>query len=439
MLNQKMNPLIRIFAYIFIFVAYILFMNIYAPLGISWQDYHAQRIFNAVEFLKLNGYLSFYGYTIWHFCEDCLLDAPYWKDKIYFSVNLLKLLPYVIINHFAGKEALFFLGPLVDKSLIFLCGTLISELLIKSTKSLTHLPPFFIGTACFAIFSLAPWTYQMIIALWLEVYFLLFFLIGMLAFSNNKTIFGYIAFFIAGFFHIQWGLLLAAYYCLFLAIKYLFIDEVYIKKYFPPFHGSQKYRIRIIFSLILPVMILLFIRAFAQQYIDPGLGSSLVFRIGISGNDIHNGGLLGALQFLGGFRLTQCFQGLGMNFLSGDLYMKIAVFNCLLSGAGMGVISIISTFGIYLLVKHSKLGKQIFLPLLFALMFMISFLQQSLSVHLMGYSFIFSAIFSSGIVMLMISIQNRLSSPILGLVFSIPCIVGVLILSLRVSMIAPLG
>ena len=434
-----MTLLFRIFAYILIFVAYILFMNIYAPLGISWQDYHAQRIFNAAEFLKVNGYLSFYGYTIWDYCKECSLDASLWQDKIYFSLNGLKLFPYLIINHFGEKEALLFLGPLVDKSYIFLCGTLISELVIKSTKSLTSLSPFFIGAACFAIFSLAPWTYQMITALWFEVYFLLFFLIGMLAFSNNKNVFGYLAFFMAGFSHIQWGVLLAAYYCLFIFIKYLFIKEAYIEKYFPPFHGSQKYRLKIVYSLILPIMILLFIRVFAQQYIEPGTGSSLVSRIGISGNDIHNGGLLGALQFLGGFRLTQCFQGSGMSFLSGDLYTKIAVFNCLLSGVGMGIISIISFFGVYLMVKHSMLGKQIFLPLLFAFMFMISFLQQSLSVHLMGYSFIFSALFSSGIVMLMISIQNRLSSPILGLVFSIPCIVGVLILSLRVSMIAPLS
>ena len=430
-----MNLNYRIFAYILIFVAYILFMNIYAPLGISWQDYHAQRVFNAVEFLKLNGYLSLYGYTIWDYCEDCSLDASLWQDKIYFSFNGLKLFPYIIINHFGGKEALLFLGPLFDKSLIFLCGTLISELIIKSTKSWANLSPFFIGTASFALFSFAQWTYQMIIALWLEVYFLLFFLLGMLAFSNNKTTFGYVAFIIAGFFHIQWGVLLAAYYCLFLAFKYLFIKDANIEKYFPPFHGSQKNRIKIAFSFILPGMILLFIRVFAQQYIEPGVGSSLVSRIGISGNDIHNGGLLGALQFLGGFRLTQCFQGSGMSFLSGDLYMKIAVFNCLLSGFGMGIISFISVFGVYLLVKHSLLGKQIFLPMLFALMFMISFLQQSLSVHLMGYSFIFSALFSSGIVMLMISIQNRLSSPILGMIFSIPCILGVLILCLRVSML----
>ena len=430
-----MNLPFRIFTYILIFSAYILFMNIYAPLGISWQDYHAQRISNSVEFLKLNGYLSFYGYSIWDDCKDCALNASLWQEKIYFSTHAINLFPYLIINHFGGKEALLFLGPLVDKSLIFLCGTLISELIIKSTKSLTKISPLIIGTASFALFSFAPWTYQMIIALWLEVYFLVFFLIGMLAFLNNKTAFGYLAFFIASFFHIQWGVLLAAYYCLFLAIKYLFIKDANIEKYFPPFHGSYKHRIKIAFSLILPAMILLFIRVYAQQYIEPGVGSSLVFRIGISGNDIHNGGLLGALQFLGGFRLNQCFQGPGMSFLSGDLYMKIAVFNCLLSGAGMGIISIISIFGVYQLVKHSMLGKQIFLPLLFALMFMISFLQQSLSVHLMGYSFIFSALFSSGIVMLMISIQNRLYSPILGMIFSIPCIVGALILCLRVSML----
>ena len=94
--------------------------------------------------------------------------------------------------------------------------------------------------------------------------------------------------------------------------------------------------------------------------------------------------------------------------------MKIAVFNCLLSWIGMAIVSVISIFGCYLLMKQSNLGKQILLPLIFAMMLFVAVLQQSLSVHLMGYSFIFSALFSAGIIMLMISIHNRLTSPVLG-------------------------
>ena len=425
----------RISAYIAIFAAYIVFMHSYAPLGIYWQDYHAQRIYNAVEFLKLNGYLSHYGYTIWDYCTDCSLEASGWQGRIYFSANAIIFFPYIILNHFGGKESLLLLGPLFDKFLILLCGSLLAELFIKSTKNLVDVSPFLIGIASFILFIFAPWTYQMIIAMWYEVYFLIFFLIGILAFLKNKTSWGYLAFFLAGLFHYQWAIAVGAFYCLLEAVKYFYIKNAHIEKFFPPFHGSQIQRIKVASFLIIPTFIIISMRLFAQQYIEAGTGSSLLFRMGISGIDIHNGGLLGALQFLGGIRVTQCFQGIGIEAFSGDLNMKMAVFNCLLSWIGMAIISVISIFGCYLFIKQSNLGKQILLPLLFAMILFIAVLQQSLSVHLMGYSFIFSALFSAGIIMLMISIHNRLTSPVLGLIFAIPCLIGVSLLSIRVSML----
>ena len=426
----------RISAYVAIFAAYIVFMHTYAPLGIHWQDYHAQRIFNAVEFLKINGYLSTHGYTIWDDCKDCFLGYSVWQDKIYFSANAVIFFPYIIINHFGGKEFLFLLGPLFDKFLILLCGSLLAELVIKSTKDLVNVSTFLIGIASFMLFSFAPWTYQMIIAIWYEVYFLIFFLIGILAFSNNKNSWGCLAFFLAGLFHYQWAIAVGAFYCLLEVAKYFYIKDANIKKYFPLVHGSQNIRIKIIFSLILPTLIMFSAKLFAQQYIEAGTGSSLLFRMGISGNDIHNGGLLGALQFLGGIRVTQCFQGIEIQSLSGDLNMKIALFNCFLSWISMTIVSLISIFGCYLLMKQSNLGKQILLPLIFAMMLFVAVLQQSLSVHLMGYSFIFSALFSVGIIMLMISIHNRLTSSVLGVIFAIPCLIGLSVLSIRVSMLS---
>ena len=59
----------------------------------------------------------------------------------------------------------------------------------------------------------------------------------------------------------------------------------------------------IIFSLLIPVLAFFLIRFFAQQDLSGMVGSSILYRIGISGDDIHNGGLLGALQFLGGNRI----------------------------------------------------------------------------------------------------------------------------------------
>jgi len=432
-----MNPLLRLFAYISIFLAYILFMRTYAPLGVYWLDFHAQRIFNAVEFLKLNGYLSFYGYTIWDTCKDCLLDASIWEESIYFSSHGINLIPYAIINHFGGKEYLLLLGPMLDKLIIFICATLVAELVIKSTISLTRFPSNLIGIASFSLFALAPWTYKMIIAPWAETYFLMFLLFGMLAFSAQKTRWGFIAFFMAGLSHYQWAAVTGVFYLLLIAVQNLFSKDINsISKYFPPHHGLQKHRLKVLLSITLPVFLLILFRLFVQQYYEPGSGSSMFERVGISGNDIRNGGLLGALQFLGGARFTQCFQGLGIQVLSTDTAMIVAFYNCLFSLAGMAILSVISMIGIYFLVQKSNLAMQVFLPLIFAMLCMITLLQQSLSVHLMGYSFIFSALLSAGIIMMMILLQNKLSSPLLGLIFSIPCLAGILILSIRASMLS---
>jgi hypothetical protein len=179
--------------------------------------------------------------------------------------------------------------------------------------------------------------------------------------------------------------------------------------------------------------LLIIARFFAQENLDGVIGSSIFYRIGISGNDIHNGGLLGALQFLGGNRISNCFQSNITDSISGDLAVKIALFNCLLSLLGMVLISFLSIVGVYAFLKSSDKGRQIFLPLIFSLIFFITIFQQSLSVHLMGYSFIFSAIFAIGLSNLVVIANNRLGSSILGFAFSIPCILGILILLTRVN------
>jgi len=259
----------------------------------------------------------------------------------------------------------------------------------------------------------------------------------MLAFSAQKTRWGFIAFFMAGLYHYQWAAVTGVFYLLLIAVQNLFSKDINsISKYFPPHHGLQKHRLKVLLSITLPVFLLILFRLFVQQYYEPGSGSSMFERVGISGNDIRNGGLLGALQFLGGARFTQCFQGLGIQVLSTDTAMIVAFYNCLFSLAGMAILSVISMIGIYFLVQKSNLAMQVFLPLIFAMLCMITLLQQSLSVHLMGYSFIFSALLSAGIIMMMILLQNKLSSPLLGLIFSIPCLAGILILSIRASMLS---
>ena len=408
-------------------------MHFYAPLGIGWLDWHAQRIFNAVEFLKINGYFISYGFSIWDTCTDCSLEYIAWKDKIYLSVSSFSMLPYILINHFGSKELLFYLGPLVDKLAILMCGIFVSELFIHSSKRHTRLPMIIIGLVCFTFFIISPWAYKMFLAPWFEIYFLLFFLIGMLFFQNNLPRFGYICFLIAGLFHFQWTTAALIFYTLVVVASYSLNKKNDAIRYFPFTQSNSRNIAKTFIFLAIPVLVIFLFRFFAQQDLDGVAGSSILYRIGITGDDIHNGGLLGALQFLGGNRITQCLQGNITDSISSDIIANITLFNCLLSILGMTLISLVSIGGAYAFIKSSSEGKQIFLPLIFSLIFFITIFQQSLSVHLMGYSFIFSSIFAIGLSHFMIIANNRLGSSILGFAFSFPCVLGILILLTRVN------
>ena len=63
-------------------------MNFNAPLGADWLQ-HAQRILNATEFLKINGYFSNYGFSILTSCENCDLSDETTKEYIYLSRSML--------------------------------------------------------------------------------------------------------------------------------------------------------------------------------------------------------------------------------------------------------------------------------------------------------------------------------------------------------------
>ena len=85
-----------------------------------------------------------------------------------------------------------------------------------------------------------------------------------------------------------------------------------------------------------------------------GSGSDLFLRIGISGDDAHNGGLLGSIQFLAGNRISQCVNVPILSSLSEDLNTKILIFNCILSLSGMLLISIVSILGFIFFVNEFK-------------------------------------------------------------------------------------
>ena len=191
----------------------------------------------------------------------------------------------------------------------------------------------------------------------------------------------------------------------------------------------------IIFMLMVAALFEGGLRLLVLQNMERGAGSSLLFRIGISGDDIHNGGLLGALQFLGGNRVTLCLSDYGSGVLYPILKDGINRYNCILSIGSMLLMSLSAIVGLVILLKKSTSAKWIVFPLVYSLLLFITILQQSLSAHLMGYSYIFSFLFAAGIVSLMVFFSQFIGSSTLKVCLSIPCVVGIVLLAIRVSML----
>ena len=432
-----MQITLRLSTYLTIYIGYIYFMSLHAPLGITWMDFHAERMLIAVEFLQQNG-LSQFGFTMWSVCSDCILESNFQEGVYYSSLHAINVSPYFLIYVLGGEEALIFFGPLLDKLIIFFCGVLISEIVIKCIQKDTRLHIFLIGAACFSMFALSPWVYKMFLDGWWEIYFVLFFLFGIFFFQNSKFKLGLLLFLFASFAQSIWGFWLGIFYMLILFLPSLFNRADDSDKYFPTKLASSFQKISIILVLVFPQIFFASLKVIAAPYVD-FVTRSLFYRMGISGEDIHSGGILGAIQFLGGSRVTQCFGGEGLNILSAGNMALIGMYNCMFSIAGMALISILSIVGLYFLVKSSNNAARFFLPLIFSLLMFISVFQQSLSVHLMGYSFIFAVLFAAGMTKLMTLLQDRAGSSVMSIIFSVPSLAGILILSIRASMLSSMS
>lgn len=433
-MNKKIYS--RLFIYFFIWQLYLIFMSNYGPLGTDWLPWHFQRIYNFSEYLKLNGYFSNYGFSIWSTCNDCGLSPQYEINKIYLSLNIFSNLPYVIINHYFGVENLKLYGQIIDRVLIFTTGTLIAELLVKLSKNKTNQYNFCQAVLCFSFFIINPWTYKMLIAQWITIYFVLFYLIGIFLFLNKKQNLGLLIFFISGMFDYQSSSGIAIFYLMLWIIFFLKREKNLIKSYLPSTNNHKLLNYKIIISLTLPAFIYFFLRLFAENEIQITSGSSILTRIGISGNDTHNGSLLGALQFIGGNRITQCFGGFNMNLDLNKLPKTIFVYNCILSHASMFLVSLISIFGIFILYKNNNLFfKLLAFPITFLLLSYTFILQQSSSVHLMGYSYLFSLLFSIGITNIAFQILKKYNFSVIAIILAIPSIIGILLLCIRINML----
>ena len=426
---------IRLGSYLTIWFSYLTFMSSHAPLGVNWLSWHLQRIYNAVEYVKVNGYFSSYGFSIWSSCQDCGYAVSEWAGKIYLSGSIFKLFPYSFLNYFWGFDALQKYGPQIDRLAILIAAVAAAELIIICVHEYSSVPSYFVGVVSFVLFATAPWTYRMLLSSWCEVYFLLFFLLGILLFAHGRNRFGLMMLFFAGFFHYQWALAVVGLYVLLFLGSQCFRRDSQSRQYLPKYGGTVRGVLSIMLVMVVPVLFEGALRWLALRNLESASGSSLLFRMGISGDDSHNGGLLGALQFLGGNRVTLCLVDYGSGVLSANLTDNITRYNCILSIGGMLMLSLAAIIGLVILLKKSVPAKWIVFPLVYALLLFITILQQSLSVHLMGYSYIFSFLFAAGIVSLMVFLTQFNDSSTLKVILSIPCVLGIVFLSIRVSMI----
>jgi len=427
----------RLLVYFVIWQLYISFMSIYSPLGVEWLDWHAQRIYNFAEFLKINGYFSNYGFSIWSKCIDCSLSSEFWTDKIYLSSTLFSNFPYILINELFGSKAFNSYGHFIDKLIIFITGVLIAELLTKLLKKKVSQPYiFFRSILIFIFFIVNPWTYKMILAYWTHIFFIFFFLLGILMFLEKKTNFGLLFFFISGCFDYQSSAGLTLFYIIILFFSYIKKDIFLIKDFVPSLNNTLFIEIKLIISFALPVLIYFLLRFISFNELDVNTGSLLLTRIGISGDDSFNGGILGALQFLGGNRITQCLTNFNSDINSMNLSQKIHIFNCSLSIMSMFLFSVISIIGLlYLQKSEKKYFNIIILPLTFLLLSYTFLLQQSSSVHLMGYSYYFSILFSVGITSLILTVLEKYRFSFTSIILATPITLGIIILCVRVSML----
>jgi hypothetical protein len=410
-------------------------MGRYSPSGVAWVSYHGDRLFNSVEYLRLHGYFSNYGYSVWSSCSGCDLTSASWHGQIYLSYSALKFFPYIILNHFGSESVFRYYGPLVDKVVIFVTGYLVAEILIKCVRNFINLPRVWVGGVSFALFAFSPWTYKMITAAWMEIWFLMLFLFAMLMFNVGKNRVAYVSFFCACMMHYQWGVVVGFIYgsVFFLGSALSEFDRT---KCFLPEYAHRRAGALVLFILsIIPVMLEVLTRTAASYQLNQlAGGTSLLTRIGISGGDMHNGGILGALQFMGGVRITQCFSD-GAAVFSGTLDQKITAFNCVLSVGSMVLVSVFAIGGVVFLLKASSIAKAMVFPISISFMVFVAILQQSLSAHLLGYSYIFAFLFSAGLVGCFTFISMKVKTQSIALVVTTPLVVSVIVLSIRISML----
>lgn len=425
---------IRFFLYVLSAAFYWAFMSSHAPLGIAWRPFHAQRVFNAVNHMVNGSPLLSYGFTSWNGLHEVAETISAGKPV---ETYLVSPLPHLL------QSALVSINPAVNLSHIgvigdycLICGVaaLSAEIIFKVINPSEPILAFFWPVSGFALFLASPWSYRMMLAPWHEVSWLFFYLLAALFFLLNRKYIGLVSLTIAGFYQWQWSFFLFIFY----AIAYfvdLMQDGKTVQFLLPPGLCVRPGLFMLMSATIVPAifhytqgLIILSSKLNLKHN-----GSNLLFRIGIDGlANSHHGGILAAMQFLGGNRASLCLQAENGLALSN----VIAKFNCILSILGVVVLSLAGLIGYLWICSSDKNLRWLTLPTLWSFSAFGLIFQQSYAVHLQGYSFIFAFIFALGLSFLLHKFCGFIRLPsALVVTCCAPLIAGTLINFVRVNYI----
>ena len=397
---------LRVASYLLIAIIYLSHMNNASSLGIEPLEYQIDRTLNALTNIFQNPGLASIGISSW--------SEPSANTSQNYFVQIITYLHYIPSYLFGGEESLRRYMRFSDPAVVLAGSILSAELFIRLTgKDRDEISKFICGVVCFTLGATSIYSYRMILSTWHDVYCFDLVVLAALFFTSSKKIAGIASLTLGFMCQYHWGIIFLLY--ILAANMSILLSPSSRSIYLPPGIRSSRDKLLLALSPTISILVVAFQKFRLDQLGLASSNSNLSYRIGIdSVQNIHHGGIVGSLQFLGGIRANLCLNADFMNGFSQASgssseipYSSIFKFNCLLALSGSVILGVIATVGFIIMSSKMKEVRWFTLPTLFAVAITYSILQQSTSAHLQGRSFLFTAVFSYGLTYLLLLYKKR--------------------------------
>lgn len=379
---------------------------------------------------------SFYGLTSWdsygQIAEEVAKNLPsesYIVPSIHYAFHALA-------TNLWGYEYLQNYAAFADFCLISYVAMISSEIIAHinlgfDAPRTVYLNKYYWPLTAYTLFLSSPLTYRMMLASWPEVAWVACILTSYLLSIKKKRIAALSLVFLAGLFHWIWSVILSSFYITLILFGLCSSHPTILRKYLPPAFRTFKQACLFACGGLLPAITYnLQLYLLNSRYSVSSTGSSILKRIGIDSIDnINHGGILATLQFLGGNRLSVCFQG-----ATEGINQSIYRFNCITSISSWTFISLVALLSsAYACFRFRNLC-WIIIPIGWSFVTFSLVFQQSTAVHIHGHSFVIVFLIVFGIIFLLRLLAGRLQlSNFAIFISSISITSGLVINALRVS------